>query len=305
LITDDEAVGLEPGDRVYYTKKDGTRIHGEVRSVYHDKRMLSMKPDSIDEEHPAYNQTYRFRRLTIEQGHRVEFFGLQVAPLVVMASSKTTPEALQRVFSCKDGLFVTDGRKLVLEKIKGLKDGHVKDETLWELNKREIEGKKKFDESIIYARKNDTVDEYYEFRKTKKAATIHVNAKDFNRFIRTIPYSTGQYHAKWTDVATTTIVDDNVEISIFDKRRDFCSTHKAKTMSGRGTTTTTTMLHDLREFLKGIRTKEVDVKFYLDGTVIVETEEQLRILYPFEEEVYTTETKAKAMAKAAPKSKKN
>ena len=282
MITEEQVSSREVREdtRVYYTKKDGNRIYGTVRNIYLDKKMLSMKPDPVDENDPAYPQTYRFRRLTVEG--KLEFFGLQLAPLVVTASSKTTPEKLQRIFSCRDGLFVTDGKKLVLEKIKGLKDGYVKDEELWELTRKKIQDQGKFCDDIIWARINAQVKEYYNFKQGRRVAGLLVNSKDFNRFVKSIPYSTGQYHAKWSDVATLVIKSGIVEVDIFDKHCELCGLYPAEVLEVNGSITASYMLYDLREMVKNIRTRKYRIEISSDGTLVIDTDEQFRILYSLE-----------------------
>jgi len=285
LITDDEAVSLKEGTRVFYTKKDGTRIYGQVRSLYLDKRMLSMKPDKQSDDDPAYNQSYRFRRLTVDNKEsKTEFFGNQIAPLVIMAAAKSTPKSTKRVYSCKDGLFVVDGRKLFLEKIKGLKDGYVKDDELAEMSRREIEEQKKFDDSIIRVTRNKQIAGYEmfveQFKSAKPVTRISVDAKEFSRSVKAIPYSTGKYYAKWSDVAKMN-VDGGVQITVYNKNDELCSVNKLEGVLGtKGSAKTTSMLYDMRELVKGIRTKEYEIRIYSSGTIVVETDAQLRIIFP-------------------------
>ena len=240
-----------------------------------------MKPDKQSGDDPAYPQTYRFRRLSLEtKTIPVDIFGRQLAPLVVMASSKTTPKHLQRIFSCSQGLFTYDDKKLFVEKIAGLKDGHVNDNSLFEIPVKDLSSKA-FTDDIVYPRKNEVIDEINSIKREKRQARLRINVQEFNRSIRDIEYSTGQYHAKWSDVATVIIKDGTMSVDVFDKHKELCSSnHISKgVVSGVGRQVATYMLYDLREFAKSIRTKEAEVEMDADGTMVLETDEQLRMLF--------------------------
>ena len=294
MITEEQVISGEVSEdtRVFYTKKDGTKIYGTVRHIYLDSKTLSMKPDRqypLDLEHSPYPQTYRFKRLTVAATGRaketVTIFGRQLAPLVVMASSKTTPDDLKSIFSCEDGLFTYDRQKLYLEKIKGLKTGAVNDKhILEEMPQVEVQASTFYDEIVKQTKKTEAHEEYQSFKRQRRAARIKIDILDFTRSVKDIEYSTGKYHAKWSDVATVLIKDGSVEVDVFDKNKDLCTVNKliSGVLSATGKSTSTFMLHDLRDFTKAIRTKEAEIEVYNDGTMVLETEEQMRILYPLE-----------------------
>ena len=285
MITEEQVISGEVAEdtRVFYTKKDGTKIYGTVRHIYLDSKTLSMKPDD------GYPQTYRFKRLTVAAAksnkETVTIFGRQLAPLVVMASSQTTPDELKSIYSCEDGLFTYDRQKLFLEKIKGLKTGSVDDPyILEEMTQIDIQASTFYDGIVKTTKKTEAHDEYAAFKRQRRAARIKVDVVDFSRSIKDIEYSTGQYYAKWTDVATVIVKDGSVEVDVFDKNKELCTTTRIKdgVLVATGKSTSTFMLHDLRDIVKRIRTKEVEIEVYNDGTMILETEEQLRIMYPLE-----------------------
>ena len=285
MITEEQvnSGAVKEGTRVYYAKKDGTRIYGVVRNIYVDQKKLSMKPDKQHDDDPAYAQTYRFRRLTVDG--KVEFFGIQVAPLVAVAGLKSTPQALQRVFSCEAGLFVTDGKKVFLEKIKGLPRGVLNDPDVWDQTRIEVLGRT-FDDSMIKKGKHEIIDEVMECEPGKRPAVkIKVNQVEFNRFLKDIPYSTGQYYAKSTDVATMIVSESGIEVNVFDKHQELCgvySPEQGTVISHKGKATVSYMLYDFRDVLKNCRTKQVEIWIYADGTMWIETEEQRRILWPLD-----------------------
>jgi len=285
LITEEQIKSgeVEVGTRVCYTMKDGTRIYGTVRGIYPKTKKISIKPDSVNDDYKAYPQSYSWRRLTIEG--RTEFFGLQVAPLVMMSRLKSTPDKLKRVFSCSDGLFVTDGRKLFLEKTTGLKDGYLAEEATDDIHWKEIRDQQFNSTQVNRSTGLVQVRRYNEMDLGKKIASITVDQKAFNRFIKKISYSTDNYHGKWSDVGTLVVRDGRIELSVFDKRSELCGSH----VPDDGVITKTTgkvsasyMLYDLKELTKGIRTKKYTISFYPGGTILLETEEQKRVLTTYD-----------------------
>ena len=276
MITADQITSglVREGTRVFYTRKDGSRIHGTVRCVYADKRMLTMRRDG----EMGGSQTYRFRRLTVE-GAGVEFPWVQLAPLVVMAVSRTTPVDRRRIWSGSEGLWVDDGRKILAERIRGLKDGYL-DESLLRLTKADLkEGMKYDDSSIIPAEAAPWPD----VKLGRRTGSVRIRSREFNRFVKVIEYSSGNYHAKWSDIAVISVDAAGVTIDVLNRKLILCGTYHAGTESdgvlkSSGSAKFSCMLHDLREFVKGIRTGGCVIDFHRNGMVI-ETDEQKRMVY--------------------------
>jgi len=276
MITADQITSGEvvEGTRVFYTRKDGSRIRGTVRRVYADKRMLTMRHDG----EIGGSQTYRFRRLTVE-GAGVEFPWMQLAPLVVMASSRTTPVGRRVIYSSSEGLWVDDGRKVFVERIRGLGDGRL-DGSLLKLTKAGLKDGVKYDDSSIIPMEAPPWPEVDLGRKT---GSVRTRSREFNRFVKVMEYSSGNYHAKWSDLAMISVDGSGVVVDVLDKKLKLCGTYHAGTgsdgvLKSSGSSKFSCMLHDLREFVKGIRTGVCVIDFHRNGMVI-ETDEQKRMVY--------------------------
>jgi len=263
------------GSRLFYARKDGTRIYGVVRAIYAEKKMLSLKPDeSIKSKYP---QTYRFRRLYAET---MDMFGTQVAPLVLLASKGK----YKKVFAVKEGLMATSGDKCFVERVYGLPDGYMM---------QMIDGVNLFDVGmdaikamvfpVTMVRQMvglKAVEDYYKASQSfLSQAKINVYQKDFNRAVKNIEYS-GGYYTKHSDTIEICVDGGQVNYVAYDKNDMIYD--QGRLIDGVvkviGTAKVKCLLIDLKELTRGIRTKEYGLELHRNKMMKIETVEQIRYL---------------------------
>jgi len=277
-------------------RKDGTRVYGTVRNIYAEKKMISMKPDQpITVGGNTYPQTFRFRRLAV--GEAADIFGLQVAPLVLLAEHNDVGSEARNVFGCKDGLMAADGQRIFVEKMPNLNEGIFKPKlenvTLMEASAESIRGLV-FSASDVQKKNGvQTIEDYNAWDFGEPVMTLKVNGKEFNRWIKKLPYTSG-YYTKWTDLAMLIIDGSTLQLEVFDGRQQgvnvAASKHDLKVskkvllgIKVHGLVRYANFavgLFYLKEFTRGIRTKAYSINIYPGNVMEIDTVEQRRIQFP-------------------------
>jgi hypothetical protein len=285
MITDEQIENKEvkEGTKIYYTRKDGSRVYGVVRNIYPEKRMLSMKPDTpIDiKNNNTYPQTFRFRRLTVVGG--IDVLGIQVAPLVIMAASSTTPEVLKRIYTCKEGMFITDSDRVYMEKVRGLSSGYMNDEIngidIFRIAKDELK-RCVYDETMFVREPSAVpVNMYLDLEIGETQAYAMVDRDEFNKSVRAIPYS-GGYWTKGGDWIDIKMVAGEMTAKVYDRNKNLCSTNKiAGLIHSNGKACMNMKLFHLKDMARGLRTKEYMLNFTDKNMLAIDTVEQRRIQF--------------------------
>ena len=224
---------MEKEVRVFYIRKDGSRISGVVRNVYPEKKMLSMKPDSPinpTDKH-THPQTFRFKRLSL--GRTVpDIYKVQMMALSGF-SQKNYDDEHKMIYSCKEGLFAFDDTRLLLEKIAGLTDGFLKGDiggidaykSTYE-DIKEFMDKNKVTADVLTKKEGiHAVERYYSLKAGKAKVTITVDKFELNKFMMSIPYTSDweghenytSYHSKPTDWVSVEVNSGGVEVTVYDR----------------------------------------------------------------------------------------
>lgn len=290
MITDEQIKqGLvKVGIRVYYTRKDGSRVYGTVRNIYADKKELSMKPEEpvAVGTHTTYPQTFRFRRLAMADAP-IGILGIQVAPLVVFNTGALMPGWLKHIYSCREGLFVTDGYRVFLEKVKGLPGGYMKEEyggyRIFDIDKESLK-KILFDGSMIVRCDNQIpVHVYSELKLPDSIAHIEVNKEKFNRHVKAVEYS-GGYHTKHGDWAKLKLSGGTIYIETYNRLGNrYGDIYKIGKSDGilyaEGEADIEIKLLNLKDMTRGIRTGSYRIDFNGFKIMSINTMEQRRVQF--------------------------
>jgi len=279
-----EAGEVHEGSRVFYTRKDGSRIYGTVRHIYLEKEMISIKPDEPIKvgTNNTYPQTFRFIGLT-PADKPVDIQGTRVSPLVVFIGAKDIHDDLRKVYSCKDGLFVTDGNRMFMEKVRGLSDGYMKEEfqgyKIFKIDKASIDQIVFNADMIKKSKVQAPVTMYYNTTVPESEAYIEVNKDQFNRSIKAINYS-GGYYTKDGDYVKVKFDNGKVNVICFDRKsKQYDDVNiKSGVVKGKGTCEVEVMLLHLKDFTKGIKTGVYQIGMNND-MMIIETDKQKRIQF--------------------------
>lgn len=277
---------VKEGSKVFYTRKDGSRIYGTVISIYVEQKKMCVKPDvPLKTGGKLYSTSFRFRRLTL--GNAADIFGTQVAPLALLAAQNDKDDIKRNIFSVGEGLMAMDENRMYVEKTSRLKEGifkaSINNQSVIDCMAEQIREQNFNSDSIKGSSEAQSiVDMYLTFKHNTSGTPSCVikieDSKLFNRFIKDIVYTWG-YYSKNTDEAILKVDEDKLCVRVLDKsNKEFkgaeCLVSNCGINAIIGTFEGRLLLRNLKDFVRGIRSKRYDIQVCSDKIMLIETIDQ-------------------------------